>query len=73
MTSSRVTGFFGVNVKSMIDPAGTGTRIAKPSSLPSRWGMTLPTVRAAPVVVGTMFIAAARARRRSRWGPSTSF
>ena len=33
---------------------------------------TRPVARAAPVEVGTMFTAAARARRRSEWGPSTS-
>ena len=33
--------------------------------------MTSPVARAAPVEVGTMLIAAARARRASLWGPST--
>jgi hypothetical protein len=33
---------------------------------------TSPVARAAPVEVGTMLMAAARARRRSLWGPSTS-
>ena len=36
--------------------------MAKPSSLPFNSGITLPTALAAPVVVGIMFIAAARAR-----------
>ncbi|CVM36710.1 Uncharacterised protein [Streptococcus pneumoniae] len=42
-----------------------GTRMAKPSSLPFSSGMTSPMALAAPVEVGTMFWAAARARRRS--------
>jgi hypothetical protein len=33
---------------------------------------TRPVARAAPVEVGMMLMAAARARRRSLWGPSTS-
>ena len=50
-----------------MEPLGTGTRRAKPLSLPFISGMTLPTALAAPVVVGMMFMAAARARRRSLW------
>lgn len=42
-----------------------------PFSLPFIWGSTRATALAAPVVVGTMFRAAARARRRSRWEASS--
>ena len=42
----------------------TGTRSEKPVSLPLRAGNTRPTAFAAPVVLGMMLIAAARARRR---------
>ena len=40
--------------------------------MPLSSGMTRPIALAAPVLLGTMFTAAARARRRSplRWGPS---
>ena len=65
LTSSAVTDFPNVATKSTIEPSGTGTRRAKPLSLPSSSGITFPTARAAPVVVGMMFIAAARARRGS--------
>ncbi len=43
-----------------------------PSSFPASFGRTLPTARAAPVVVGMMFSAAARLRRRSLCGTSAS-
>ena len=59
-------------VKSVIEPSGTGTRSEVPSSLPFIASSTRPVARAAPVEVGTMLIAAARARRRSLCGPSTS-
>ena len=49
---------------------GTGTRIAMPSSLPLRCGRTSPAAFAAPVDVGMMLTAAARARRRSLCGRS---
>ena len=48
-----------------------------PLSLPLSWGSTRATALAAPVEVGTMLSAAARARRRSRcdasrmrWSPA---
>ena len=47
-----------------------GTRMAMPSSLPLSFGSTRPTAVAAPVVVGIMLTAAARARRRSWCGKS---
>ena len=60
-------------VRSVADPVGVGTRIAYPSSLPFSCGITSPIAFAAPVLVGTMFNAAARARRRSLCGPSCRF
>ncbi len=57
----------------MAEPVGIGTRSAKPSSLPLSSGSTRPIALAAPVEVGTMFSAAARARRRSLCGPSCRF
>ena len=54
-------------------PSGVGTRVAKPSSLPLSSGSTSETARAAPVVVGIMDMAAARARRRSLCGRSRIF
>ena len=41
----------------MIEPVGTGTRSAKPVSLPLSSGITSPTALAAPVVEGMMLIA----------------
>ena len=49
----------------MTDPSITGTRMDMPSSLPFSSGRTSEVALAAPVVVGMMFCAAARARRRS--------
>jgi hypothetical protein len=54
-----------VKVRSTTETFGVGTRIEEPSSLPLSSGSTSPTARAAPVVVGIMDIAAARARRGS--------
>ena len=52
----------GWKTRSTADTFGVGTRIATPSSLPASSGRTSPTACAAPVVEGTMFSAAARAR-----------
>ena len=60
-------------VKSVIDPTGIGTRSDVPSSLPFMALSTRLVARAAPVDVGTMLTAAARARRKSLCGPSTKF
>ena len=46
-----------------MDTLGVGTRSAIPLILPFMLGMTRATALAAPVVVGTMFRQAARARR----------
>ena len=50
-------------VRSTSDAVGTGTRTAKPCSLPASSGMTRPIALAAPVEVGTRLTAAQRARR----------
>ncbi len=63
LTSSTVTLRFGSNTKSTTEPVTVGTRNAIPSNLPCNSGKTRPTAAAAPVVVGTMLAAAARARR----------
>src|SRR5665811_1298674 len=63
LISSLVAGVFSWTVRSVAEPVGRGTRIEKPSSLPLSWGMTRAIALAAPVVVGIMFRAAARARR----------
>ena len=53
---------FGTNLKSISETFGVGTRIDEPSSLPFSSGSTSPTAFAAPVVVGIIDSAAARAR-----------
>ena len=72
LTASAEASTLSSALKSVIDPVGTGTRSAVPSSLPFIASITRLVARAAPVDVGTMLIAAPRARRRSEWGPSTS-
>merc|ERR1719444_6904 len=59
-----------LTTKSTMDTLGVGTRNAMPFSLPLYLGRTSATAFAAPVEVGTMLQAPARARRRSRWRPS---
>ena len=58
-------------VKSTTETVGVGTRKAMPVNLPFSSGMTRPTAFAAPVLLGTMFWAAARASRRSLAAVST--
>src|SRR5882672_4604272 len=65
-----VAGLTSSAVRSTTETFGVGTRMAMPSSLPLRWGSTRPTAVAAPVVVGIMLTAPARARRRSLCGKS---
>jgi hypothetical protein len=60
----RLPMFFNTQAKSVIDPSGVGTRSAIPSIFPFKAGITNATALAAPVVVGIIDIAAARARRR---------
>jgi hypothetical protein len=57
-----VTFFFITAVRSVTLPSGVGTRREMPVSFPLSSGIARPTALAAPVVVGTMFTAAARAR-----------
>ena len=57
-------------VRSTSETLGVGTRIAMPSSLPAIAGSTSLSALAAPVVVGIIDSAAARARRRSLCGRS---
>ena len=65
--------FFSVSMtKSMIETVGVGTRSEVPSNLPLSSGMTSATAFAAPVLVGMMFCAAARGRRGSLCGPSST-
>ena len=54
LMSAAVTFLSSVATRSTQEPSGTGTRIAKPLSLPFRSGMTLPTALAAPVLDGMM-------------------
>ena len=70
MTSSIDASRVRLATRSVTEPSGTGTRIDMPSSLPFRCGSTRPVAFAAPVDVGMMLIAAARARRRSLCGRS---
>ncbi len=72
LISSTVASVARMALKSVIEPVGTGTRSDVPSSLPFIDAITSAVERAAPVLVGTMLMAAPRARRRSLWGPSTS-
>ena len=60
-------------VKSVMLPTGTGTRSDVPSRRPFMEASTRLVARAAPVAVGTMLIAAARARRRSLCSRSSRF
>jgi hypothetical protein len=70
LISSIDASRFNVATRSVTEPSGTGTRIEMPSSLPFRCVRTRPVAFAAPVVVGMMLTAAARARRRSLCGRS---
>ncbi|KAF7016805.1 hypothetical protein CFC21_030333 [Triticum aestivum] len=71
-TSSARVFLETCTTRSTTDTLGVGTRSAIPLSLPLRLGSTSATALAAPVEVGTMLSAAARARRRSRWLASSS-
>ena len=56
---------FRMAVKSTTETVGVGTRRDQPVNFPLSEGITLATACAAPVEVGMMLQAAARARRRS--------
>ena len=62
LTSSTLVSRLAMNFRSTTETFGVGTRIANPSSLPFNSGSTRPTAFAAPVEVGIMESAAARAR-----------
>src|SRR5882724_2138615 len=62
LTSSTEVGRFGTNLKSIMETLGVGTRMDEPSSLPFSSDRKSPTALAAPVVVGIIESAAARAR-----------
>src|SRR6188768_1386810 len=72
LTSSFDVFLSTSTARSTHETFGVGTRMAMPSSLPFSSGITSPTAEAAPVVVGMMESAAARARRRSLCGRSSS-
>src|ERR1700739_2688625 len=61
LTSSREVSRAASNLKSISDTFAVGTRIAVPSSFPLSAGRTRPTAFAAPVEVGIIDNAAARA------------
>ncbi len=63
--SSFVVFFAKTATKSTSETFGVGTLIAIPSSLPFNSGITSAIALAAPVVVGIIDNAAARALRRS--------
>src|SRR5438093_1041769 len=67
-TFSSVAGFSSSTVRSTSETFGVGTRTAMPSSLPFSAGSTRPMARAAPVLLGIMESAAARARRGASRG-----
>src|ERR1700736_5453805 len=71
-TSSTVVDLLSVAVRSTRLTSGTGTRSEMPWNLPLSSGRTRATACAAPVVVGMIDMVAARPRRRSLWGASSS-
>ena len=72
LISATVASRLSRALKSVTEPVATGTRNEEPSSLPFIDSRTSDVDRAAPVLVGMMLIAAARARRASLCGPSTN-
>ncbi|MNG17858.1 hypothetical protein D3C84_1018770 [compost metagenome] len=62
LSASRLVGCSLVKVRSSSDTLAVGTRTARPSRRPASSGMTRPMVFAAPVLVGIIDSAAARAR-----------
>src|SRR5689334_10612719 len=73
LTSSTVVSRPASKDRSVSEPVGVGARREEPSSLPLISGSTRAIALAAPLDVGTMLIAAARARRRSLWMLSWRF
>src|SRR5207253_6478242 len=70
-TESLLAGLSTKTVRSTTLTLGVGTRMAYPSSLPFSSGMTRCNALAAPVELGIMLRAAARARRKSLCGRSS--
>src|ERR1700744_3081221 len=62
LISSAVVGRLETNFRSTSETLGVGTRTETPSNLPFNSGKTRPTALAAPVEVGIIERAAARAR-----------
>src|SRR5712692_7512451 len=73
LMSSAVVVLPSCTVRSTTDTSRSGTRKEMPANLPASSGSTSATARLAPVEVGMMLSAAARARRRSLCGRSCSF
>ena len=71
--ASTVAGFFKTKVKSTNETVMVGTLMDNPSNFSTSSGIARVTAMAAPVVVGTIFCAAARARRKSLCEPSCRF
>ncbi|MFS7937252.1 hypothetical protein Hanom_Chr05g00425421 [Helianthus anomalus] len=72
-TSSAVRPFLAtLTTRSTTETLGVGTRSAMPLSLPLSWGKTNDTALAAPVLVGTIFNAAALALLKSLCEASSS-
>src|ERR1700681_2211224 len=65
LTDSTVAGLSTNTVRSTTLTFGVGTRMAYPSSFPFSSGITRCNALAAPVELGIILMAAARARRRS--------
>ena len=72
LTSSTVVGRATSNTQSVSEALSSGTRTARPFSLPSSSGKMSPIAVADPVVVGISEALAARALRRSLCGESIS-
>src|SRR5579863_8054989 len=70
LTSSLLVFFSTQTTMSTTETFGVGTRMENPSILPPSSGSTNFSALAAPVLVGIILIAAARARRKSLCGKS---
>ena len=70
LISSTVGAFLSSTTKSITEPVIVGTLTANPCNLPFNLGNTKPIALAAPVDVGTILTAAARALLKSRCGAS---
>jgi uncharacterized PurR-regulated membrane protein YhhQ (DUF165 family) len=73
LMASTLVFSFKITLISISEPFGTGTRTPHPPILPSKSGKIAVIALAAPVVVGIMDTAAARALRKSLCGESCKF